>query len=394
MFGAGIQIPESVAKPPLLTISQLFQLLDGENRPPLLLLPKWQQKASAMISDGSESDEVAVSAAAAAAAASLLLSDSISFRRPSRINLGAKIKPGGSSMAPPHSELALTPIISSSPAMGLRTATAFLRLKCSACGRDDHSTDDCYLNCASPPTLIHNPASNMDICSFDDMLLLPLTTTTITAATATPAKLGVGRTESGVDSLSLDLDVLLMGDEAMQETAFDSFLEAAFGALRRMTSHEGEGVAVAAAAKPGVDDGAGAALAEPMHIDGDDDNDDGDHRQRKQQLQPSWVNSLTPQELEDTFKSWAAALRGHITDAPPPPLSVSSSNDPGAVAAPRWVPVGEALAIMHQLSTLDVSMGFVERTEIARAVAMLRQHSNRAVAVAAGALSDRWHTKS
>ncbi len=56
------------------------------------------------------------------------------------------------------------------------------------------------------------------------------------------------------------------------------------------------------------------------------------------------------------------------------------------------MPTVEAQMILQQLSVAEVNLALLETTQIARAVAMLRTHSNRAVAVAADGIVAKWRS--
>ena len=181
------------------------------------------------------------------------------------------------------------------------------RFRCGACGRDDHATDNCLLGCTSPPTLIPNQSS--DTAGLEPLLL--------------------GRT--GL-SEGLTLDFLLgMVDEdsPMQATAFDSFLDISFGDGATLASPVG-------ASSPG-------AVTQPVRsaIGGHHGSAVPQHAQQAIQQQQQQVPP--PRSLEDTIREWAVTLSSHI-----------SENLHVTLHAGRWVPTSEALAILHQLSLLEV----------------------------------------
>jgi len=102
-----------------------------------------------------------------------------------------------------------------------------------------------------------------------------------------------------------------------------------------------------------------------------------------------WVSALPPQGVEDTVSAWARLLSGHISDVEPPVPSSAAVTPLGGV---RWVPTGEALAVLNQLAAMNVNLALLEKTRISRAVAMLRTHNNSLIATAAESIVGKWRT--
>lgn len=239
-------------------------------------------------------------------------------RSPTKLDRGAKIKPGTAAhagaglsagsgpLAAFSANIAPTPLPTMAAAASPfgAAATPFLpRFRCGACGRDDHATDNCILGCTSPPTLIHNHSSDTVGLSVEPLMLM-----------------GTGHSEG------LDLDLLerqLLGgadeDSPMQATAFDSFLDVSFGDATVLRSPVG-------ASSPG-------AVTQPVRSG----HSAAQHAEQLAQHQP-------PRSLEDTIKEWAVTLSGHI-----------SETLPVAVQGGRWVPPSEAIAILQQLGLLEVN---------------------------------------
>lgn len=356
-------VPESSARLPLLTVPALLRLL-GEDAasagraggytptPPIGQLPL---------------------------ADSPFVSPTVALGSPSKLDRGAKIKPGFSAGGGFHSGAVVANKNQSTTTPSAATPkdlhnSSLPRFRCGACGRDDHVTDDCLLSCVSPPTLIHNPGT--DIHTNIDALLLPVV-----------ARNG-GNGGRGHEDNELGLDLLFgNGDEdsPMQDTAFDSFLDISFGPGGALLSPSGEPSPGAVTqpvrriaqnnTHPMTTKTAAVVGTSPMPPP----PAQGQFSQQKQQ-QSHQQQVSKDAGLEDTIRDWAVTLGGNI-----------SESLPCTQGGGRWVPLGEALAILHHLSMLDLSLEILEKTQISRAVAMLRNHNNLSVASAAHALAARWH---
>jgi hypothetical protein len=314
---------------------------------------------------------------------------------PSKVDRGAKVKPGGSSgflstAIVNNSNQKTTPAATPTQDMQHASSLPLPRFRCGACGRDDHATDDCLLNCVSPPTLIHNPGP--DVHASLDALLLPV-------AAAANGGVGGNGGQHGTNNANINNDLgldLLFGhgedDSPMQDTAFDAFLDFSFGpggallspsepspgtvtqpVRHRILASNNTTVMTAVASVVGastIPPPASTAVATVQYA----------AQKQQQHHQQASAKDTSGGGLEDTIRDWAITLTGNISE------SLPFSQGGG-----RWVPLGEALAILHHLSMLDLSLEVLERTQISRAVAMLRHHTNLSIASAAHALAARWH---
>jgi len=307
---------------------------------------------------------------------------------PTKLDRGAKIKPGCSggigggflSSAVVANKNQDTTSPSGATPNDVHSPQSLPRFRCGTCGRDNHTTDDCPFSCVSPPTLIHNPGT--DIHTSMDALLLP------DAARNGGNNAGYGG--RGQENNELGLDLLFGNgeeDSPMQDTAFDSFLDMSFGAGGALLSPSGEPspgavtqpvrrVAQNNASHPMTTTAAGVGASSMPPPPAQAQLSQAEKQQKQQQQQQ--VSKDTG--LEDTIRDWAVTLGGNISET----LHFTQGGG-------RWVPLGEALAILHHLSMLDLSLEMLEKTQISRAVAMLRNHSNLSVASAAHALAARWH---
>ncbi|EFN59254.1 hypothetical protein CHLNCDRAFT_49761 [Chlorella variabilis] len=100
-----------------------------------------------------------------------------------------------------------------------------------------------------------------------------------------------------------------------------------------------------------------------------------------------FVASAPSDSARDAFARWAAKLNSHISDSPPP-LPTSELDTP--LGGWSWTPTVEALAILRELSTAQVSLNLLQKTGIAGAVAQLRNHRDHLVASAAEGIVAKW----
>jgi hypothetical protein len=382
-------VPESSARLPQVTVADLMRLL-GEEATPV-----------GGGGGGSRYTPTLPTGHLPLAESSFGSLSTMARQSPSKLDRGAKVKPGGgngsnvaagggsafhlAAVATNNNKATVTTDINGTM---MHNSSSLPRFRCGACGRDDHATDDCLLNCTSPPTLIHNPGT--DIHASLDALFLP--------------ESDRNHLHSNVnDVLGLDLLFGHHGEEdsPMQDTAFDSFLDINFGPGGAHVSPSG-GTSPGAVTQPArtptptnitaypqtfnttaVGGGHGPPRSslmppppprQPTHFY-------PQYQQQHQEQHHQQQQNQQASSLEDAIQVWAATLSGNISEFIP------STN----AGAGRWVPLGEALAILHNLSMLDLSLEILEKTRISRAVGMLRNHSNASIATAAHALASRWH---
>jgi hypothetical protein len=307
------------------------------------------------------------------------LPDALEARRSSttmsRPNRGAKIKP----------------ICTSNLPRNVPTSQASLRFGCSACGMHDHTIDDCPLACVSPPALIHDDALQP---FFSD------------------ASLEVGHPNTAAMLLHED-------DSPMQDTVFDEFLDvhclgsptdmaaASPGVVNQPAPNRRSMEASAAAAAAAANGHSSMAAAGIVHQTSSHHQQHQQEQQQQQQQQYrqlnlqatqafaphphlfNFVSELPSQGLEDTFRAWASVLSGHISDNPVSMAAAPSPSNPLGISR-RWVPPAEALAVLHQLGSVQANLPLLERTQISLVVASLRTHPLKEIASAAESVVARW----
>ena len=364
-------VPQSSANLPIITVPAVLRLLGDD------------------AAIGGMADTPTLPSGQLPLADSPFVSPTVAHASPSKMNRGAKIKPGfrsGIDGGFLPSAVVVNKIQNTTTRPSAMTtpndvhSPSLPRFRCGACGRDEHTTDDCLYSCVSPPSLIHNPGT--DIHTSMDALLLP-------TAARTGGNNG-GNDGRGHENNELGLELLFGNgeeDSPMQDTAFDSFLDFSFGAGGALVSPSGEPspgtvtqparriaqhnishpLTTTTAAVVGT-----SSMPPPPPAQGQfpQQNHQQNHHQQ----------GFLDTGLEDTIRDWAVTLGGNI-----------SESLPFTQGGGRWVPLGEALAILHHLSMLDLSLEILEKTQISRAVAMLRNHNNLSVASAAHALAARWH---
>jgi hypothetical protein len=351
-------VPESVAKLPQMTVPDLMRMLGAAAEAGMAVLASGGGPGSYM---------PPLPPGQLPLAESPFVSPVVTTSRgsPTKLDRGAKVKPGGGggpSFLPGAVITNNKNTAANDPSNDVHNAV-LPRFRCGACGRNDHATDDCFLNCTSPPPLIHNPGTELH--SSLDALLLP--------AAGARNNGNATNNENTNDVLGLDL---LFGngedDSPMQDTAFDAFLDFSFGPGGAILSPSTAGEPSPGTVTQPTRHNNTISMAPPPPAQFS--------AQKQQQNQQQHASNKDSTGLEDTIRDWAVTLGGNISDSLP---SIQGGG--------RWVPLGEALAILHHLSMLDLSLEILEKTQISRAVAMLRNHNNLSIASAAHALAARWH---
>lgn len=224
------------------------------------------------------------------------------------------------------------------------------KFKCGVCGRDDHGSEECLLSCLSPPALVHNDVA-------DELMLLDV-----------PALSGADAVEDFfMRTAGNDDDSPMQQDSTFNISAFEAAMPATTSPGPVTQFRAGAGTQVA---MPPLDPPTAAASAHQPDL-------------------LRWVAALPPQGVEDTVAAWARLLSGHISDTQPPGGVSEAWMPAGGV---RWVPTGEALAVLHQLSLMEVDLALLEKTQVSRAVAVLRAHPSPLIAKAAEHIADKWRT--
>lgn len=312
-----------------------------------------------------------------------------------------------------------------------------LQLRCGACGSTEHGVDECYYSCISPPALVDNG----DVAAFDMLFDDPLV--------HFESDIDVS---PGYDHLPFPEDLSPINDHIgqyhhtttagigsqMAEKAHNNMhTNTAFITHSDSTQHThyGGNTSPGAMSRPNPP---GLSLVSPTTIQGtrptvptttvaqtvdilpsvqqptfldaargpfaatkgrrDHLQTTGGHLKLTAEAQAAytsqpellgWVSRLPTAAQEETFKQWASQLMGHISATPPPPRS---NENQIPVHGFRWTPLSEALGILDYLSKAETSLKLLERTQVSRAVAMLRTHPISSVATAAEAIVTKWRS--